>query len=48
VVAGEDHLLDLLLLVAAADQVAAEDLQPGVALPHLLPEVASAVAALGV
>jgi len=48
VVAGEDHLLDLLLLVAAADQVAAEDLQPGVALPHLLPEVAGAVAALGV
>ena len=48
VVAGEDHRLDLLFLVAAGDQIAAQNLQPAVALPHLLPEVAGAVAALGI
>ena len=46
VVAGEDDLLDLLLLVALGDQVAAEDFQPAFARPDLLPQVGGAVAAL--
>ena len=45
VVAREDDLLDLLLLVALGDQVAAQDLQPALALPDLLPQVGRAVAA---
>ena len=36
-VAGEDDLLDLLLLVALGDQVAAEDFQPAFARPDLSP-----------
>ena len=43
VVAGEDDPADLLFLVALGDAVAAEDLQPAVALPHLFPEVGGAV-----
>ena len=40
VIAGEDELLDLLLLVLLRDEVAAEDFEPALALPDLLPEVA--------
>ena len=46
--AGEDDLLDLLLLVPLGDEVAAEDFQPAFARPHLLPEIGRAVAALRV
>ena len=44
VVAREDDLVDLLLLVALCHQVAPQDLEPAVARPHLLPQVCSAVA----
>ena len=40
-------LLDLLLLVALGDEVAAQDLQPAFALPDLFPQVGRAVAACG-
>jgi hypothetical protein len=43
VVAGEDDGLDLLLRVPLGDQVAAQDLQPALPLPDLLPEVGGAV-----
>ncbi|MDP2823093.1 MAG: hypothetical protein Q8O52_10520 [Sulfuritalea sp.] len=45
-VAGEDDLLDLLLLVALGDEVTAKDFQPALACPHLLPQIGGAVAAL--
>jgi hypothetical protein len=44
-VAGEDELLDTLLAVALGHHVAAEDLQPAVVLPDLLPQVAGAATA---
>ena len=44
VVAREDEARHLLLAVALGDEVAAHDLQPAVALPHLLPQVGRAVA----
>ena len=40
VIAGEDQRLDLLLRVPLRDDVAAEDFEPAVALPDLLPQVA--------
>ena len=43
VVAREQHRLHLLLRVAPRHQIAADDLQPAVALPHLLPQVGRAV-----
>ena len=39
VIAGKDEAAELLLVVALADEVTAEDLQPAVALPHFLPQV---------
>lgn len=41
----QDEALDALLAVALGHHVAAENLQPAVALPDLLPQVAGAVAA---
>ena len=46
--AREDDLLDLLLLVLLGDQIAAQDLQPALALPDLFPEVGGAVPAVRV
>ena len=43
VIAGEDELGDLLLLVLLGDDVAAEDFQPAFPLPNLFPEIAGAV-----
>ena len=40
VIAGEDELRDLLLLVFLGHDIAAEDFQPAVARPDLFPEVA--------
>ena len=45
VVARKDDALDLLFLVALGDQVAAQDFQPAVNRPDLLPQVGGAVAA---
>ena len=45
---GEDDLLDLLLLVLLSDQVAAEDFEPALPLPDLLPQVGGAMAAVRV
>jgi hypothetical protein len=42
--AGEDHLGHLPLLVLLRDEVAAEQLQPAVALPDVLPQVRGGVA----
>ena len=47
VVAGEDELFDLLLLVLLGHEVAAEDFQPAVPRPDLLPEVGRSVARSG-
>ena len=47
VVAREDDARDLLLLVALGDEVAAEDLEPALARPDLLPQVGGAVARRG-
>ena len=44
VVAGEKDPGDLLFLVALGDAIAAQDLQPAFAFPHLLPEVGGLVA----
>ena len=46
--AREDHALDLLLLVALRDAVTAEDLEPALTPPDLLPEVGCALAAGGI
>ena len=43
-VTGEDDVLDLLLLVALGDQVAAQDFQPALPSPYLLPEIGRPVA----
>ncbi len=43
VVAREQNGLDLLLGIPLGDQVAADDFQPAVALPDLLPQVRDAV-----
>src|SRR6266436_3301721 len=43
VVAGESDADDLLFVVAPGHQIAPDDLQPAIALPDLLPEVAGAV-----
>ena len=43
VVAGKDQAADLLFLVSLRDAIAADDLQPAVALPHLLPEIGGAM-----
>ena len=45
--AGEDQPLDSLLLVALLDKIAPQNLQPALALPHLLPQVRRAVACGG-
>ena len=44
--AREDDLLDLLLLVPLGDEVAAEDLQPALPRPDLLPQVGRAMPAV--
>ena len=46
--AGEDDLLDLLLLVLLGDQVAAEDFEPAFPLPDLFPQVGGAMPAVRV
>ena len=46
--AGEDDLLDLLLLVLLGDEVAAEDFEPAFALPDLFPQIGGAVPAVRV
>jgi len=43
VVAREDDRGDLFLAVALGDQIAADDLQPAIALPHLFPKVGGAM-----
>jgi len=48
VVAGEDDLVDLVLLISLPDEVSAEDLEPALALPDLLPEIGGAVTAGGI
>ena len=44
----KDDGLDLLLVVTLGDEVPAQDLEPAIARPHLLPEVRRAVAACGI
>ncbi len=43
VIAREDQRLDLLLAVARRDEVAADDPEPCVALPHFFPEIRGAM-----
>jgi hypothetical protein len=43
VVAREDNAGNFLLIIAPGDQIAADDLQPAIAFPDLVPEVAGAV-----
>ena len=48
VIAGEDQVADLLLLVPAGDQIAPEDFEPALTLPDPLPEIGRPMTALGV
>jgi len=45
-IAGEDHTGDLLLFVTSGNQIAADDLQPALPLPDLLPQVGGTMATL--
>jgi hypothetical protein len=43
VIAGEDGVGDLLLIVAPGDRIATDDFEPAIPLPNLFPKVAGAV-----